>query len=178
VKHEILVIGRGGQGILLLGRILGRAAAEHAGLNVSTTEFYGSETRGTESRVEMVLSDKEGEIDYIRVRRATILLVMYPLNLEKYYELLTPETTVFLNSTYISELKGVSYGRLYKAPYTEIAEKETGTTRTANMVALGHLVAKTGIVKPEHVEDTIRESVPEKWVDPNIKAFRKGLSLD
>ncbi len=177
MKHEIIVIGRGGQGILLFGRILGTAAAKHTGLNVAATESYGSETRGTESRVEMILSDEEGEIDYIRVRRATIFLVMYPLNLEKYYDLISKDTIVFLNSTYINELP-VEAGKVYKAPYNEIAEKETGTIRTANMVAMGHLVGKTGIVKPEDIEKAITELVRKDWVDKNIKAFRAGLSLD
>lgn len=177
MKHEILVIGRGGQGILLFGRILGTAIAKYAGLNIATTESYGSETRGTESRVEMIVSDEKTEIDYIRVRKATIFLVMYPLNLEKYYDLIDNDTIVFLNSTYIDKLP-VKTGKVYKAPYTEIAEKETGTIRTANLVAMGHLVSKTGIVRAEDVEKAINELVRKDWVEKNIKAFRIGLSLD
>ena len=177
MKHEILVIGRGGQGILLFGRILGTAAAKYAGYNVAATEAYGSETRGTESRVEMIITETGKDIDYVRVRHPTIFVVMYPLNIEKFLGLLSSDTIVFLNSTYIDELPGSPTDKIYKAPYTEIAEKETGTIRTANLVAMGHLVGKTGIVKPEHVEEAIKEIVRRDWVEKNIKAFRAGLAL-
>ncbi|OYT39282.1 MAG: 2-oxoglutarate oxidoreductase [Desulfurococcales archaeon ex4484_58] len=177
MKHEVLVIGRGGQGILLFGRVLGVAAAKYAQLHVSATESYGSETRGTESRVDMIISDKLEEIDYIKVRKATIFLVMYPFNLEKYMDMISDNACIFLNATYIEDFPEKPDWKIHRAPYTEIAEKETGTIRTANIVALGHVVGKTGIVKPEHVIDAIREIVPSKWLELNIKAFNVGLNL-
>ncbi len=177
MKNEILVIGRGGQGILLFGRILGLSATKYAGLHVAATESYGSETRGTESRVEMIIADRGEEIDYIRVRNANIVLIMYPYNLDKYLGSIGKDAMVFLNSTYIKELEGKPEWRIYRAPYTEIAERETGTIRTANMVALGHIVGVTGIVKPEHVEQAIKELVRKDWIERNIKAFHAGLKI-
>jgi len=176
LRSEILIIGRGGQGILVMGRVLGMAAVRNPSFRVASTETYGSETRGTESRVDLIITD-EGEIDYVRVRRPSIFVVMYPLNVEKYLGMLTSETVVFLNSTYINELQGVSVREIYRAPYTDIAEKETGSARPANMVALGHVVGRTGIVKPEDVEEAIKEVIPREWVEASIKAFRLGLKL-
>ncbi len=178
MRHEFLVIGRGGQGILLMGRILGVSVAKYAGLYVAATESYGSETRGTESRVDMVIADKQEEIDYIKVRKPTIFLIMYPFNLDKYLGMVNENTIVFLNKTFIKEYPGEKYREIYGAPYTEIAEEVTGTIRTANMVALGHIIGKTKIVEPEHVEQAIRELVRKDWIDKNIEAFNKGLSLE
>ncbi|MEM4532793.1 MAG: 2-oxoacid:acceptor oxidoreductase family protein, partial [Desulfurococcaceae archaeon] len=76
MKYELLIIGRGGQGILLMGRVLGTAISKYTNLYVTSTESYGAETRGTESRVEMIISDDPGEIDYIATRKPNILLVM------------------------------------------------------------------------------------------------------
>ena len=45
---------------------------------------------------------------------------------------------------------------------------------TVNMVALGYLVAKTGIVKKESVEEAIRRRVPRGTEEINLKAFRIG----
>ncbi|MEM2021112.1 MAG: 2-oxoacid:acceptor oxidoreductase family protein, partial [Zestosphaera sp.] len=70
VRHEILMIGRGGQGVLLLGRILGLAASKYSDLYVTGSETYASETRGGESRVDLIIADNPEDIDYIRVRRA------------------------------------------------------------------------------------------------------------
>jgi len=159
-----------------MGRVIGLAAAKYAGLNVAATEAYGSETRGTESRADLIITD-EGEIDYVKVRKPTVFVVMYPLNVEKYLKMVGGDAIVFLNSTYVSELPGLTAKQVYRAPYTTVAEKEAGTPRVANMVAVGHIVARTGIVKPEHVEMAIEESVPPQWLEVNLKAFRAGLNL-
>lgn len=182
MRHEILVVGRGGQGILLLGRVLGTAIAKYTGLYATATESYGAETRGTESRVEMIVSDSPDEIDYTRARSPTILLFMYPYGLDKYLGAASESAAIFLNADLISEeheakVRGKSSWRVYRGSYNEVAEREAGTVRAANMVALGHLVAKTNIVEPEHVERAIGEFVAGDWLEKNIRAFRSGLSL-
>jgi len=178
VKHEILIIGRGGQGVLLLGRILGTALTKYGGYYVSLTESYGAETRGTESRSDIIISDRQDEVDYVKVRKATVFLVLYPLNIENYLKYISEDTVLMLNSTYINDIPGVKVREKYTAPYSEIAERETGTVRTTNMVALGHLVKVTKLTDPVHVEKTIMEMFTEKWIDINIKAFRAGLNID
>jgi len=40
---------------------------------------------------------------------------------------------------------------------------------------LGHLIKKTRIVDPEAVERVIREEMPSKWHDINIRSFRYML---
>jgi len=178
LKHEILIIGRGGQGILLLGRVLGLAAAKYSDLYVASTESYGAETRGSESRAELIVADNRDEIDYIKVRKATILLIMYPFNIEKYVNNISDNAKVFLNKTHVTSFAAKPGWVIYGAPYPEIAERETGTSRTANMVALGHVVAKTGLVKPQAIEDALRELVRGEWVELNIKAFQAGYKLE
>ncbi|MET1160138.1 MAG: 2-oxoacid:acceptor oxidoreductase family protein [Thermoprotei archaeon] len=177
MKHELLIVGRGGQGILLLGRVLGTAIAKYTDLHVASTETYGAETRGTESRVDMIIADNPDEIDYIKARKPTIALFMYPFNLDYYIERLSDNAIVFLNTTHVKEFPQRKNWVVYGQPYTDIADRETGTVRTANMVALGHIIAKTKLVDPKHVEETIKEAMPSKWIDINLKAFRIGLNL-
>ncbi|MEM1676075.1 MAG: 2-oxoacid:acceptor oxidoreductase family protein [Desulfurococcaceae archaeon] len=177
MKYELLIIGRGGQGILLMGRVLGTAISKYTNLYVTSTESYGAETRGTESRVEMIISDDPGEIDYIATRKPNILLVMYPFNLDKYLDKLVDNAHIFLNSDYIDNIVSKPGWKINRGKYNSIAEKETGTIRTANMVALGHLVSKTNIIEPVFVEKTISEIVSSEWIDKNIKAFQAGLRI-
>lgn len=177
MKVEMLIIGRGGQGILLLGRVIGVAASKYAGLYVTSMEAYASETRGGESRVDLIVSDNPEEIDYVRVLNADIALFMYPYNLAKYSEILKRDAHVFINSTFGKE-HPYSTQKVFLKPYNEIAEKSVGTSRVANMVALGHLIAKTGVQKVEHVEKALKEIISENLYEINIKALKAGLTLD
>jgi len=52
-----------------------------------------------------------------------------------------------------------------------------GKTIVANIVMLGVLVAKAGIVSIAGMEAAIRDNVPPKTIDLNLKAFRKGLVI-
>ncbi|MCJ7469430.1 2-oxoacid:acceptor oxidoreductase family protein, partial [Candidatus Bathyarchaeota archaeon] len=56
MKIEIRISGLGGQGIVLAGQILGKAAA-YDGKNVVQTQSYGSEARGSAAKSEIVISD-------------------------------------------------------------------------------------------------------------------------
>ncbi|MEM0025141.1 MAG: 2-oxoacid:acceptor oxidoreductase family protein [Zestosphaera sp.] len=177
MKVEMLIVGRGGQGILLLGRVIGVAASKYAGLYVTSVEAYASETRGGESRVDLVISDNPEEIDYVRVLNADIALFMYPYNLTKYSEILKENAYVFINSSF-GEEHPYKTQKVFLKPYNEIAEKNVGTSRVANIVALGHLIAKTGVQEVEHVEKALKEIISENLHEINIKALKTGLTLD
>jgi len=182
VRREILIAGRGGQGILLLGHVLGLAAAKYANLYVTGTESYGAETRGGDSRADIILCDEAEELDYVKVRRADIALFMYTEQLRRYSYLVGEQATVFVDSSFITreDVEEVRNGRewlINYKPYTNIARDELGTHRVANMVALGHMIGVTQVVPPDAIENAIKELVRPKWVELDIKAFRLGLSL-
>ncbi|MEM4491540.1 MAG: 2-oxoacid:acceptor oxidoreductase family protein [Sulfolobales archaeon] len=171
MRLEILIAGRGGQGILLLGHILGKAIAKYTNLHILGSEIYAAETRGGDSRVDLVVADREEDADFIKVMRADIALFMHQLQLDAYKDLVRDGAVVFLDKSNVSSIPQRNW-RIYLEPYTDIAEKEIGTSRVANLVALGHIVKVTSIVPPGAIEDVIKEVVSKEWVDINIKAFR------
>lgn len=171
MRLEILIAGRGGQGILLLGHILGKAIAKYTNLHILGSEIYAAETRGGDSRVDLVVADREEDADFIKVMRADIALFMHQLQLDAYKDLVRDGAVVFLDKSNVSSVPQRNW-RIYLEPYTDIAEKEIGTSRVANLVALGHIVKVTSIVPPGAIEDVIKEVVSKEWVDINIKAFR------
>jgi len=182
VRREVLIAGRGGQGILLLGHVLGLAAAKYANLYVTGTESYGAETRGGDSRADIILCEEAEELDYVKVRNADIALFMYVEQLRRYSYLVRNQATVFVDSSFITvkDVEGAMNGKqwfVHHEPYTDIAREKLGTHRVANMVALGHLIGVTKVVPVEAVENAIKELVRPKWVELDIKAFRLGLSL-
>lgn len=178
MRREILIFGRGGQGILLMGHVIGVAAAKHSGLYVTSTESYSSEMRGGESRSDLIIADKEEELDYIKVRNATDVIAMYPPRLGLYEHLVGEGALVQFDTSFnvprdILRPSWVKVG----APYTRIAEDELGTPRVANMVALGHFVRLTEFLRLEAVEAAIEEVVRKRWIGINKEALRKGYSL-
>jgi len=182
MRREILIAGRGGQGILLLGHVLGLAAAKYANLYVTGTESYGAETRGGDSRADIILCDEAEELDYMKVRRADIALFMYTEQLMRYSQLVSDNAVVFVDSSFITEedvkeAKGTRKWLVNPKPYTDLAREKLGTHRVANMVALGHVISVTQVVPIEAVENAIKELVRPKWVELDIKAFRLGLDL-
>lgn len=73
MKAGIRISGFGGQGIILSGVIVGKAAVLD-GFNVVQTQSYGPEARGGFTRSEVVISDEE--IDYPKVESATVSIIM------------------------------------------------------------------------------------------------------
>lgn len=175
-KYEIIIAGRGGQGILLMGHILGIAAAKYQGLFVTGTESYGAETRGGDSRADVIIASKEDELDFIKVRKANIAIFMYSDQVLKYQKLVAPNAYVFLDQTYISNVPRSDW-KVFFAPYTEIAERILNTSRVANMIALGHMIGITKIIPINALINAIKESVKKAWVEVNIKALNKGVEL-
>jgi len=177
LRKEFLAAGRGGQGILLLGHVLGHAVAKYTNLYVTVTESYDAETRGGDSKIDLIIADKPEELDYFKVRNSDVALFMYPDQLIKYRRFVKEDAVIFIDSYYIKELEGNRKWLIKEVPYTQIAEEEIGTHVVANMIALGHIVKVTKLVPPEAVMKSIKEVVRRKWVYIDMKAFQKGLTL-
>lgn len=73
VKVEIRISGLGGQGVVLIGQILGKAAV-YDGKNAVQTQSYGAEARGTLAKSEIIIS--EDKIGFPTVRKCDILVAM------------------------------------------------------------------------------------------------------
>ena len=65
---------------------------------------------------------------------------------------------------------------MYGFPFTKLAE-QLGKVGTANVIALGAIIAVTGIVKPESLEASIKEDLKVSLQEINIKAMHLGMSL-
>ena len=171
-EYEILIGGRGGQGILLTGYLLGKAFIEE-GYYVVNSETYSAETRGGFSRSDLIIIKGEEEPDLIRISKADIAIFMYPEQMKAYSSLVSDNATVFIDSTFISK-PYKPWSEVYLYPFTDVAREKLDTSRVANIVALGYFVAKTGLLSLETVEKIIKDNVKESWVAINLKAVKLG----
>lgn len=174
-KTEVLIAGRGGQGILLAGYVLGLALAKKRGYYVVNSESYSAETRGGDSRSELVVSSSPEEADLIRVRRADIAVFMYGEQMKRYSSRVKRDALVLLDSTFIKR-PHVSTWRAILVPFTDIAGSRLGNFRVANMVMLGTLSQVTGLVDKNALVSAVREVVSPRWVKINIEAIELGAS--
>ncbi len=180
VRKEIRIAGFGGQGVILAGIVLGKAASLYDGLYAVQTQSYGPEARGGASRAEVVISDEE--IDYPKVQSPDILVAMSHQALLTYMDDLKAGGTLIADPDMVIENeiqdfvdeRNISY---FRAPATRTAEEKVGITIVANMVMIGALTEATGVVSVRAAEEAIKNSVPPGTEEKNIMAFQAGREL-
>jgi 2-oxoglutarate ferredoxin oxidoreductase subunit gamma len=169
-KYNIRISGFGGQGIILSGYIIGKAASLYDKKNSAFTQSYGPEARGGACSACVVI--KEGEIGYPLVRMADFLIVLSREGYEKYANKITPDTLIFLDTSLLTKVL-VDNKKVFGIPATRFA-KDMGEKIIANIIILGFFSGITNVVSKEAMIESIRTSVKKDFVDINLKAFEKG----
>lgn len=164
--------GVGGQGIVLAGRLLGKAASLFDGKDAVCTQSYGPEARGGASRADVVISDHR--VDYPFVIDADVLAVFFQEAYMMFRSHLKNDGLLLVDDLLVQP--DADDANLHLVPATRTAEK-LGTRMAANVVMLGYLVGATGIVSIDAVEQSIRTSLKPGILDLNLKAFESGLTL-
>lgn len=160
--------GLGGQGISLLGLVLGEAAAL-SGQNALQTQSYGAEARGGAS-YSMVIISGERILD-IAPEELDMLVVMSQPAYDRFSGRLRAGGRLF----YESELVRPSGPGGLGIPATSLARKHLGKELYANMVMLGFFVREGRAIGAERAREAIAASVPERTVGDNLKAFEVGF---
>lgn len=164
--------GVGGQGIVLAGRLLGKAAALFDGKEAVCTQTYGPEARGGASRADVVISDEP--VDYPFVTEADVLAVFFQEAYAKFRSNLRPGGILIVDSGLVQPYDDDE--NVCGLPATKIAE-DLGNRIITNVVMLGYLVGKTGVVSRESIEQAIRTSVKKQVVDLDLRALDAGINL-
>jgi 2-oxoglutarate ferredoxin oxidoreductase subunit gamma len=172
-RVEIRIAGLGGQGVVLAGEILGRAAV-YDEKYVVQTQSYGAEARGSATKSEVIIADKK--VGFPMVRNCDILVAMSQTDLGKHLKDLKEDGILLVDEDLVREVPKIRV-KVFKIPATQTAETELKSKIYANMVMLGALTKTTGIVSQQAVEKAITESVPSKARENNIRGFRIGLEL-
>jgi 2-oxoglutarate ferredoxin oxidoreductase subunit gamma len=173
-RYEIRLSGAGGQGLILVGKILAEAAAIYDEKNATQSQSYGPEARGGASRSEVIISD--GDIDYPKATDIDLLLAMTQEAAEKYSVDVKPGGLVILDSTFVEDPPEGDLA-VHSYPITRVAEEEVGKVIVANIVALGVIERVSQIVTEEAILTAIRSRVPKGTEEMNIRAFKAGQAL-
>jgi 2-oxoglutarate ferredoxin oxidoreductase subunit gamma len=163
--------GFGGQGIVLAGSLLGKAASLYGGKEAVFTQAYGPEARGGACRADVVISDEP--VDYPYVSEPDILAIMFQEAYANFGSLLKPGGVLIVEEDLVTVDE--AQGSALALPFTRIAT-ELGNRIVTNVVLLGFLVAHTGVVSADAVEQAIRNTVKPKALDLNLRALAAGMS--
>ena len=175
MTERIIIAGAGGQGIMLLGKILATSIMEENKF-VTWLPSYGAEVRGGTAHCLVVVSDEEIGSPYIK--EADALIVMNSPSLMKFKGRLKNKGLLIANSSLVDNITDKKFTVL-SFPFTDIASN-LGNIRIANMVALGVYAqaAKTvSINKILHVIERIAPPDKKDLVKINQDALKEGVRL-
>jgi len=173
MQSEVMFAGFGGQGILLMGKILAHAAMEE-GREVAWVPSYGPEMRGGTAYCTVVVSDRP--IGSPIIRNPQHLVAMNRPSLEKFAPSVKTDGVVMINTSLISIDTGREDVDELKVPAVDIA-KEIGSVKAANIVALAAFVARSKMVDVESMRRCIKEEFAKKakLIPLNMTAVDRGL---
>src|SRR3990170_188447 len=170
MREEVRLGGFGGQGIILAGYMLGKAAALYDDKEAVFTQAYGPEARGGACSADLVISDEP--IDYPMVSRPDLLVLMSQEAFTKYGSAVAEGAQLIVDSDLVESATRKEW--LRHIPATRLAG-ELGNRMVANVIMLGYLSASTGVVTRGALEEAIRTTVRPALQELNLQAFACGF---
>ena len=170
-EKEILITGFGGQGIVLTGNILGKAATIYDGRHATMTQSYGPEARGGSCTSQVIIGPEEILFPYVET--PGILICMSQEGYDKNVGLLNRAGLLIWDTDLVETGKVKPGPTEYNVPATRFAE-ELGNKMMANIVMLGFLSAVTEIVTEKALREAVLSSVPIHTKEKNSLAFDRG----
>ncbi len=174
ITERIVLAGFGGQGMMLLGKLLAQAAMVD-GKKVTYFPSYGTEVRGGTAVYHLVISNDE--IFSPIIEEADTLIVMNQPSYQKFKGMLKPGGLLLLNTSMIKSNNGHD-AKVYNVPATEIASK-LGNVLVSNIVMLGAYLAITKLFPSELILKQLQEMLKGKKGDLfaiNKQALERGMS--
>jgi 2-oxoglutarate ferredoxin oxidoreductase subunit gamma len=176
MKHEIIIAGFGGQGVLSMGKILA-----YSGLmedkEVAWFPSYGPEQRGGTANVTVILSDDK--ISSPVLNQFDIAIILNQPSLEKFESRVKPGGVLIYDGYGITIPPTRKDIRIFQVDAMNTAVNE-GNTKAFNMIVLGGMLKITPMVSLESVMKGLKKSLPErhhKLLPMNEKAILRGMEI-
>jgi len=169
-RKEIRIAGFGGQGIVLAGSILGKAASIFDGKYAVLTQSYGPESRGGSCRAEVVIS--ESPVDYPYVINPQVQIILSQEAYREYGNSGNKEALIVVDGDLVDIDKSNNTVPL-SIPASRMAQ-DLGRPVVANIIVLGFLAAISEIVSSEALKKAVLDSIPSGTESLNMKAFDLG----
>ena len=185
-----VVVGVGGQGIILISRIIGEAALD-SDLNVMVSEIHGMAQRGGVVESAVLLGDAMSPI--VSDGEADVLIGFEPLETMRALAKCNEKTLVITNTRPLPPFT-VSLGQGIYPPVDEVLDlicskindvmalngnelaEKAGNPLSLNMVMLGALFGSGALsMTGDIMKKTITGSTKKAFLESNLKAFDLGM---
>lgn len=186
MTKNILIVGVGGQGILLTGRIMGNHAMDK-GLDVKMSEVHGMAQRGGSVVMQVKYGDKVHS-PLVELGEADVIFAFEKLEALRYLPYLKEDGVMIVNTQEIAPMPVVMGRETYPEQIEEklkrackdicfidalsIAEK-IGNVKVVNMIMIGAYAAYMEDQLSEW-EQIVENTVPPRTIDMNKEALRQG----
>ena len=171
---QVRLSGLGGQGIVMAGLLLGEAGVIE-GRNVSGSNFYGAQARGSECRSEVIFS--ENPIDFPQVILADVLVSMSQGTYDRDSgEVREGSGLILYDKGLVTPLEGLNVTQV-GFPATDHSVKQLKNQQMANIVLLGALIEITKLVTPRALRKAIGLHIQPRFQALNLKALQLGTTL-
>ncbi len=182
-NFKIVISGVGGQGLITLLKIIAKAAAIQ-GLEVRTSELHGLSQRGGSVETHIIFGKKVNSplVGYGQADLIISLEMSETLRVMHYAK----EDTIFLtNKHFIFYAGSLTEKKLidklsdfaFLVPASEICFHELKNEVLSTIYLLGFAVFKEFIpLKKENILKAIKETIPKKYLNINLKAFKLAQS--
>ncbi|MCX7847313.1 MAG: 2-oxoacid:acceptor oxidoreductase family protein [bacterium] len=173
MKVEFVFAGFGGQGILLMGRVIAQAAMEE-GRYVTFLPSYGPEMRGGTANACVVVSDQPVASPIID--HSDVLVAMNQPSYEKFGPLVRGGGLIIYDSSLVQARERAQVRQVGGA-FTEIAG-QLGNTLVCSMVAIGRVIRETGIARLETVRLQVQALTAKRpeLTALNLEAVERGYN--
>lgn len=168
-KMNVRFCGIGGQGIVLAGYILGKAAINE-GCNAMQTKTYGSAYRGTLCKSDVIISkDRICEIEF---EDADVLICFSNDCFSKYKNGLKHNGHLFFDDTLVDISSPPA--NYHCMSVFDLSKDTFNTTIFGNIIMLGYVTSIFPVVSQNTLMESITETVPKHTIEKNIHAFSIG----
>jgi indolepyruvate ferredoxin oxidoreductase, beta subunit len=187
MRYDIVLAGVGGQGVLSMAAIIGRAALAE-GLFVKQSEVHGMAQRGGAVQAHLRLSETPIESDLIALGTAHLILSLEPVESLRYLAWLAPTGTLVTASAPFVNIKDYPpieavLAKVRSLPRAVIVDAEriadqAGDLQTVNTAMVG-AASRLLPLRLDTMEAAVRETFQRKGetiVKANLAALREGAS--
>ena len=172
---EIVISGTGGQGVLLIGRILAEASALEE-REIVWLPSYGAEKRGGTVSCSVTISDEK--IGALFITRPSAAIAMNQTSAVKFEQSMLAGGLLVINQSLVSlKVNREDINTVY-VPANKLAT-ELGNDAVANLIVLGALIARSPVVAVSSIISTMDNMFArnQKSLEANKQAFNKGLAF-
>lgn len=172
MKYNVILSGIGGQGIVLMGELLGRAAIKK-GYKVTIAPEYGQEKRGSYVHCQVTVGD---ELQSPVISKADSAVVIDNDSFDLFENRVKTGGRLIVNADTVERPSGRDDIQYLRIPLLQLA-LQVHSGKSMNMVGLGALLQENGPVNEQEILQVIRENMKPALQSQNEKALMAGYTF-